>query len=71
MGDADDEHDEFAIEHLVHHPVVADSDASQPLKAAFEAGAYVRLVGELVDCGDDSPTLRMGDAGRVRVRRCA
>ncbi|MDE0136372.1 MAG: hypothetical protein OXH86_20260 [Acidimicrobiaceae bacterium] len=63
VGDSHDEHDQFAVEYLVQHPVVADSNAAQASQASFEAAAGVWLVGEAVYRVVDPSTLRFGDAG--------
>lgn len=69
MGYPDDEDNQLVVEHLVHHPVVADADAAQAPQPALQRIARMRLLAETIDGVDDALTVLAGDS--LQLSRCA
>ena len=57
MRDTNDEHNQFTVEHFVHHPVVADTYTAQAPKVTFQQVPRVRSPGEPINGIRDTLTI--------------
>ena len=68
MRDSHDEDHQFALEHFVHHPVVADAYATKAPQASFQRMARMRLLAEAIDGVHDALAILAGNPCQVSGR---